>query len=144
MTQAEIKAHFMLEIINGKFSLNDVIKQIQQYEKEYGANFFADYDVEEKEKPWDEAYLKELRIKCMAGMASKQFILHLAEVSEYVHNNQKNKIRKTRKAIIAAIAAIIVILMITILCLSKSYAAVVEIASDQSALIDNVTEKIKL
>jgi len=121
MTHSEIIATFMMDIINGKYTLNDVKKKIQDYESQYGLDFFADYYVEKKDTSWDRAYLKELEIKCMTGMASKQFILHLAEVSEYVHTHeQSEKKNNKQKYIIVGIGAgIIIALVITLLCMAK-------------------------
>ena len=95
MKSEEIKYQFIKKIIDGELTLSEVKSQISDYEQQYGADFFADYDVNKKEQPWDEKYLKELELKSISGLQSKQFILHLAEVSEYVHS--KNKKTKTKK-----------------------------------------------
>ena len=158
MTNSEIIAQFIMEIINGELSLMDTKKRIQEYESKYGTNFFADYDVEKKEKPWNSDYLNELKFKSMTGMTSKQFILHLAEVSEYVHAQEKSKNNKRKSfiativdtvknnkkiCIIAAIvAAGIVALIIWNLFLSKSNAAALTVISNQCALIESLKAQL--
>ena len=69
------------------------VKLIIKYvENKYGSDFFEDYDVKkEPQEKWTEEYLKELEIKSMAGLSSKQFILYLSEVSDFVHEHSKKK-----------------------------------------------------
>lgn len=127
MDDIEITVKLIRDIINGKMNLTKTEKKIAELEAEYGKDFFEDYDIEKKEKPWDEKYLRELEIKSMAGMNSKQFILHLAEVSEYVHSNKSRK-RKTsskRKIILYIIAGIIAIVAVAagIFAVSKNKSA---------------------
>jgi len=90
-SNAAITSRFIYDIIKGKYSLVEVKQMINLFEKKHGSDFFEDYEVNKKGKPWDMQYLKELETKSVTGMGSKQFILHLAEVSEYVHKNQKKK-----------------------------------------------------
>jgi hypothetical protein len=90
-SKAVITSSFIDDIVKGKYSLADVKQMINLFEKEHGSDFFVKYEVDKKDKPWDMAYLKELELKSVGGLCSKQFILHLAEVSEYVHKNQKKK-----------------------------------------------------
>ena len=118
MTNSEIKAEFMIDIIEGKYTLNEAKQKIRAYEEQYGTDFFADYEIEKKDKPWDMEYLKKLKLKGMTGMASKQFFLHLAEVSEYVHaktDTSHSKGDKKKFIIAGIIAGIIIALVIVIL-----------------------------
>lgn len=122
MTGSEIKADFLFDIIEGKYTLKEVQKKIKSFEAEYGNEFFSDYDIKIKEKPWDKEYLDELKIKGMTGMASKQFYLHVAEVSEYVHDNcSKKEIHKKiyRNMKIGAVVGILIVIVITILSVFK-------------------------
>lgn len=123
MGNIEIKVQFIMDIIEGKYTLSETKKKMQEYEEKYGSDFFVEYEVEKKGKPWDRNYLEELRLKSMTGMSSKQFILHLAEVSEYVHKNEKQK--KIRKKIIitGAICGIIAALVILAIAFSKANAS---------------------
>ncbi len=147
MTNSEMKAEFMMDIIDGKYTLNEAKQKIRVYEEKYGTDFFADYDIEKKDKPWDMEYLKELKLKGMTGMSSKQFFLHLAEVSEYVHANadtSHNKGDKKKFIIAGIIAAIIIALVIVILFLSKSNAAAAAVIANQKAAIAQLQSQLLL
>ena len=147
MTNSEIKAEFMVDIIDGKYTLNEAKQKIRAYEEQYGTDFFADYEIEKKDKPWDMEYMKELKLKGMTGMASKQFFLHLAEVSEYVHANadtSHSKGDKKRFIFAGIIAAIIIALVIVILCLSKSHAAAAAVIANQKAAIAQLQSQLLL
>lgn len=120
MDNFKITSQLIRDIINGKLNLEEVQRKIAELEAEYGKDFFVDYDIEKKEKPWDEKYLHDLEIKSMAGMSSKQFILHLAEVSEFVHSSKYKREKKSsnspkksmRKIIIFIIAGVIAVLTV--------------------------------
>lgn len=145
MTNSEMKAEFMMDIIDGKYTLNEAKQKIRSYEEKYGTDFFADYDIEKKDKPWDMEYLKELKLKGMTGMSSKQFFLYLAEVSEYVHANagtSHNKGDKKKFIIAGIIAGIIIALVIVILFLSKSQAAAAAVIANQKAAIAQLQSQL--
>ena len=147
MTNSEIKAEFMIDIIDGKYTLNEAKHKIRAYEEKYGTDFFADYEIEKKDKPWNMEYLKELKLKGMTGSNSKQFFLHLAEVSEYVHANADTSHSKgdKKKFIIAGIiAGIIIALVIVILFLSKSNAAAAAVIANQKAAIAQLQSQLLL
>lgn len=121
MTDPRIISEFIMDIINGKYTFGEVQQKIRSLENQYGTEFFPDYEISKKDKPWDQNYLDELEQKSICGMTSKQFILHLAEVSEYVHTTEKAALQKRRRMIIAGIvAAVIIAAVIIILCVSKS------------------------
>ena len=85
-------SHFIMEIINGELKYKQVKLIINHIENKYGNDFFANYDVEKRpQTEWNEEYLKELKLKSMNGMTSKQFIYHLSEVSDFVHEHAKTK-----------------------------------------------------
>lgn len=86
-----ITVQMIRDIINGKMNTEQTNRKIRELESQYGTDFFLDYEIDKKDKPWDEAYLYELELKSMTGMSSKPFILHLAEVSEYVHAQKSGK-----------------------------------------------------
>ena len=134
MTNAEIKSLFVQEIIEGKISFNDVKKRIQEYEEKYGADFFADYEIEKKDKPWNEEYFNELKKKSIA-MTSKQFILHLSEVSEYVHEHETHQNNNKKKAgIISVIASLIVLILILVF--NGQEASAMTVIANQIAIIE--------
>lgn len=90
--RTEIIGKLKRDIIDGKLNLQQAKDKINELEAQYGQDFFFDSaQVEEKPMPWDAEYLSELEDKSMAGMSSKQFILHLAEVSEYVHSQKSRR-----------------------------------------------------
>lgn len=125
MTNSELTARLIMDIINGKYSANEVDSIIKRYESQ-DTMFFANYEIKKKDKPWDFEYLNELKTAAMTGLASKQFIIHLAEVSEYVH--EQERIRKSKEKgkkciIIAAIATMVITIIILILCMNKVNAA---------------------
>lgn len=96
------------DIFDGKCTLTETKKRIKQLEEKFGNNVLLSYDLDEDEKKekkyWNKEYLEELRFQCACGMTrSKPFILHLAEVSEYVHSTKKRK--KLLIGILSAIAA---------------------------------------
>ncbi|MBR4627860.1 MAG: hypothetical protein IKO47_09215 [Ruminococcus sp.] len=118
MDQANIQSDFFFDIVKGKYTLKGTVKKIEEYEAQYGKDFFADYDVKKKDKPWDIDYLNELESQGIAGMASKQFFIHVAEVSEYVHNNMKKK--KHKKFLLMISAAVVAIIGVVVIIISKN------------------------
>lgn len=123
MIDLKNKSEFIMEIINGNYTLDEAKNEVKEYEKRYGSDFFADYEVERKPKPWNREYLEELSLRSMSGMASKQLILHLAEVSEYIHKNEKQKKIKKIIIITGAICGIIAALVILAIAFSKANAS---------------------
>lgn len=123
MTDSEIKVSLIRDIINGKLSLNETKARIEEYTAKYGKDFFPDYDWPAKDRSeWNKAYLDELELSSIsAGLSSPQFILHLAEVSEYVYAQEKQK--KLKRIIAAIIAAVIVIGVILVICIVSTNAA---------------------
>ena len=47
-------------IRNGKLSLDDVKREVRKMKEEFGEDAFLAYELDKKERPWDEEYLKEL------------------------------------------------------------------------------------
>ncbi|MBR1987953.1 MAG: hypothetical protein IKA36_02820 [Clostridia bacterium] len=88
-TKGVDKVRFITDIVEGKYTLKQVELMVREFEKRYGSDVFANYDVERKQKPWKMRYLGELTVKALSGMASKQLILHIAEVAEYIRSKHK-------------------------------------------------------
>lgn len=87
-----ITATLIMDIINGELKGDQVHMIVNCLENKYGNDFFEDYNVKKlPQTEWNEEYLKELELKSMAGMVSKQFIYHLSEVSDFVHEHSKKK-----------------------------------------------------
>lgn len=118
----DLKRIYQLEekIINGEISLKEVEKEIKNIEAEFGNDVFLPYTVNKETKPWDETYLKKLENLSAAGAASKEFILHLAEVKEEVSNNKRNKRKKQIGVIVGSVAAVIAVIAI-IVCLCNRW-----------------------
>ena len=128
----------IFDIIKGKYSLEDVNKIINDYEQ-LEPDFFVECEIKKKEKPWDTEYLETLKEQAIAGISSKQFIIHLAEVSEYVHEQErirKSKEKGKKRIIIAAIAAVVITIIILILCVNQANAAEMPHETDY-AIIDS-------
>lgn len=127
MDKYQIKNELIKGIIDGKYSLEQVKKTIQELEAEFGEEFFDDDDFPKEEKPWNRETLKKLETASLVGTCSKPFILHLAEVSEYVHNKEQNEEDSKKKIIrlqILVISVIVVIvILVVILCSVQASAA---------------------
>ena len=135
------KAELFLDIVDGKYTSEAVKQKIRELEEQFGNNYFAHFDINRKNPPWDMKYLEELKKKGMSGMASKKFFLHLAEVSEYVHAAEKARKRK-KCILIGAIAVIIIALVIIALCLSGSHAAAAAVVANKNTMITNLSGRL--
>lgn len=76
------------KILDGEITYDEVKKSLDDLEQQYGKDVFPGFILKKKPKPWSRKYLNELNEKRMAGATSKEFILHLAEVSDYVHKQE--------------------------------------------------------
>lgn len=82
----------IIDIFKGRHTREEVHDIISYYEKQ-NPNFFVDYEIKKKEKPWDKEYFETLKKRAVAGTSSKQFILHSTDVIDYL---LKHKIIKKR------------------------------------------------
>ena len=85
-------ASLIIDIFKGRHTREEVHDIISYYEKQ-NPNFFVDYEIKKKEKPWDKEYFETLKKRAVAGTSSKQFILHSTDVIDYL---LKHKIIKKR------------------------------------------------
>lgn len=83
--------------------------RIDELKKKYGEDSFPSINFEKQSKPWDEAYLKELKEKNVTGACSEDFLLHMAEVSDFLSNKKQSY---TTIAIVAAIVVVIIIILV--------------------------------
>lgn len=85
----------MNELINGimraDIDRSGVEQAIRRLKDKYGDDSFPDFDFRKQNKPWTEEYLKSLKIKNVTGACSEEFILHMAEVSDYLSKKRKKK-----------------------------------------------------
>ena len=80
------------KIIETNCSVAEIQKDISRLEREFGADIFLPLDFNKKSKPWNSAYFKELSDLSIAGASSKEFILHMAEVKEYLVKQKMKRI----------------------------------------------------
>lgn len=127
MDKYQIKNDLIKGIIDGEYTLAQVRDRILKIEAEFGEEFFDDDDFPKEEKPWNRETLKKLETASLVGTCSKPFILYLAEVSEYVHNKERNDEDSKKKIIrlrILVVSVIVVILiLVVILCNIQANAA---------------------
>ena len=100
-----------IAIMNGKISLKEVKSEICKIEEEFGDEAFLPFTVEKKKKPWSKKYLKELEELNIAGAGSKEFILHFAEVKDYI--------KRTKRLIIGLVGVGIIVIAGIVLWLCK-------------------------
>ena len=93
------------DILDGSVSRDDVASRIKSLKELYGDDIFPDINFQKEPKPWNSAYFSKLKKMNITGACSEEFILHMAEVGEYI------RMRK-RKLIIGII---VILLFFTIL-----------------------------
>lgn len=88
-----IEEHIKLTkgIASGSINQSLVLKEIDRIEREYGEDAFGAYRVQRKSAPWTKADLDELEIQSASGACSKDFYIYMAEVSDYVHKDVKER-----------------------------------------------------
>ena len=96
------------DIVNHNVDSDQVQARMDGLKKEYGENSFTSINFKKKPLPWDKAYLRELKEKNVTGACSEEFLLHMAEVSDYI------SAKKSRRSIMAIVAGVVIVL-ITIL-----------------------------
>lgn len=100
------------DIINHDVNLSETQARIDVLKNKYGEDSFPSINFEKKAQPWDEAYLKELKVKNVTGACSEEFLIHMAEVSDYL---SAKKQKSTTIAIVTAIVAILIIILVIVL-----------------------------
>lgn len=98
------------DIVNHNVNSAQVKTRIEEMKKEYGEDSFPEINFEKKPYPWDEGYLRELEEKNITGACSEGFLLHMAEVSDYLSAKRK----RTSAIAIAVVVALVTILMIVL------------------------------
>ncbi len=96
-------------IIAGKINREKAEKIIKEIKREYGDDAFPDFSFEKQAKPWDKAYLQQLKTQNVTGACSEEFILHMAEVGDSISIRKKIKI-----AGIVIVALMVIIAMFAI------------------------------
>ena len=94
-------------IVSGRINAKEAEQYIDRLKKQYGSDSFPSFNFKKQPKPWNKEYLLELQKKNITGACSEEFILHMAEVSDYVFARKK-------KSITGAIAAAVIIVLLII------------------------------
>lgn len=104
------------DIINHNMDSVQVQTRIDELKKKYGEDSFPSIHFEKKPLPWSKSYLRELREKNVTGACSEEFLLHMAEVSDYLSVKKRKKIHIAKVICIAVgVAAALFKILITIL-----------------------------
>lgn len=98
-------------ILEQHISVAEVRQRIDGLSQKYGNHIFPEISFQKKEKPWDALYLSELKEMNVTGACSKEFLMHMAEVSVYVHNKKRNLMLLG----VAAIVAVAVIVLFAVI-----------------------------
>lgn len=99
----EKRSQLKNRIIYENISFDDVEKEVRKLEEEFGEDAFLPYRLKKKDKPWTASYFNELKELSIAGAASKEFILHFAEVKEEIVRRKQQML-----CLIAGCASIVV------------------------------------
>ena len=91
----------------GKVGKKETEQIIGDLKKKYGNDIFPSFKFQKQPMPWTKEYLHLLQKKNITGACSEEFILHMAEVSEYIALKKKKKI-------IGIVVGVIFIAVVTI------------------------------
>lgn len=100
------------DIVNHRVDSVQVQARMDGLKKEYGEDAFPSIHFDKKPLPWDRAYLRELKEENATGACSEEFLLHMAEVSDYL-SAKKN--RTTAIAIVAGCVIVLITILIIVL-----------------------------
>ncbi len=95
-------------ISNKKIGKEEAKDEIVHLRQKYGEDYFPPYRFTPAPKPWDEKYFESLKEKNMTGAGSEAFILHMAEVGEYLYK------KRIRFSIILGTSAVAIVVCIII------------------------------
>jgi hypothetical protein len=93
------------DIVDHNVDLEQTHTRIDGLKRKYGTDSFSSINFEKKPLPWDESYLRELKEKNITGACSEDFLLHMAEVSDYL------LAKKRRKLAIVIVAGVVIVLI---------------------------------
>ena len=112
------------KIVQGRIHKPEVEKELDRIAALYGEDCFESYDAmaRKPQAAWDEAYLKELDLLGVSGASSRNYYLHLAEVSDEVYS------KKRQKKAAAVVKAVVAVLLVAVV-----IAAVIAVVADRSA-----------
>lgn len=73
------------DILQKHIPIDDVKNRINVLSMKYGEGIFPEIIFAKRERPWNDEYLCELKRMNITGACSKDFLLHMAEVSRYLY-----------------------------------------------------------
>lgn len=94
------------DITEGKVNRDAVENKIADLKGKYGDDIFPRIQFQKKSKPWDKEYFAKLKKMNITGACSEEFLIHMAEVSEYITSQKK------KKAIGITIVGIVVLIIV--------------------------------
>lgn len=100
------------DIVNHRVDSVQVQVRMDGLKKVYGEDVFPSIYFDKKPLPWDRAYLRKLKEENATGACSEEFLLHMAEVSDYL-SAKKN--RTTAIAIVAGCVIVLITILIIVL-----------------------------
>lgn len=98
------------DILEFKVTKDVVSLRIEELKNKYGEDVFPSIHFQKASCPWDEAYFQKLKRMNITGACSEEFILHMAEVGDYIASRKKKFVMTI--AVIGIIIAIGVLLLI--------------------------------
>lgn len=96
-------------LASGRMTRVQAERELDRIEKESSARFVPT-NFTPKDKPWDQEYLDDLVTQVALGKASKEYLLHIAEVSEEVYRPKRVKRVFAIAAGIAAALAVVAVI----------------------------------
>ena len=117
MTGSEEQMRLVTKILKGEIRTPEVEKELDRISKQYGDDCFNSYEVHKKAKPWNKDYLDELELLGTSGASSKEYYLHLAEVSDYLRDRSRSNGNKVLFVVIGIV--VIALVAVTIWNINK-------------------------
>jgi hypothetical protein len=100
------------DIVDHNIDLGQTQTCIEALKSKYGEDSFSSINFEKKSLPWDKTYLRELKEKNITGACSEDFLLHMAEVSDYLWAKKR---RKVAIAIVVCVVIVLIAILVIIL-----------------------------
>ena len=96
-------------ITEGKANYYQTERRIEEIKERYGNDVFPSFTFEKQPRPWTKEYLMSLLKRNVTGACSEDFILHIAEVNDYVNSKRKKRIISIAICLIVIVFAVIVL-----------------------------------
>lgn len=100
------------KIADGTYTKKAAERAMNALQREYPEDAFGQYyHFVRKPKPWDRAYLEELKNLCYSGADTREFMSFMAEVSDEIYH--AGRIRKMVLAVLLCAAVLACIVLIS-------------------------------